>query len=365
MHFDSVLRVFIAAGALFLIASAIGHLILPRRNWRNIGYAVFLASIGLMMLGNANVTAELTYAIPSLALAETPAIYAIGPACYIIFHETVSLPKPVGKAARYHLLLPVAMVFWTIPYLLLAPEQKFDGIRRAMLHKPDIYHLVHFVGILLSGTYFALMMGRVVHLFRWRIIRDDFSVRVLFYVFVFAMAMVACATIGFSQKSFTGARIACVLGSFFVFGFYILGFRHAAVLANYQIRIQLGSRKSLLKAEKLPELEAKLSNLMTEERLYTDPELSLNTLAQKLDVSLSQLSEYLNTVRKVNFHQFVGRYRIEAAQKLLAENPKMSIIEAAFEVGYNTLSSFNRMFKTITGKAPRDFRRGEKTTINV
>jgi AraC-like DNA-binding protein len=359
MPLDAFFRVFIAAGAFFLIASAIGHLILPRRNWRNIGYAIFLASIGLMLLGNANVTAELTYAIPQFALAETPAVYAIGPACYIIFHESVSIPKPVGKRAYLHLLLPVVMIFATIPYLLTPANIKVDAIRIAMLHKPDLGHLIHFTGILLSGTYFILMMGRIVHLFRWNIIRDEFSVRVLFYVFVFAVAMVACATIGFSQKSFTGARIACVLGAAFVFGFYILGFRHAAVLANYQIRIQLGSRKSLLKAEKLPELDAKLSALMVDEKLYTDPELSLNSLAQKLDISLSQLSEYLNTVKKVNFHQFVGRYRIEAAQKLLAENPKMSIIEAAFEVGYNTLSSFNRMFKTITGKAPRDFRRGQ------
>jgi AraC-like DNA-binding protein len=206
-----------------------------------------------------------------------------------------------------------------------------------------------------------LMMGRVVHLFRWRIIRDDFSARVLFYVFVFAVAMVTCAVIGFSQKSFTGARIACVLGGLFVFGFYILGFRHAAVMSNYQIRIQLGSRKSLLKAEKIPELEIKLEQLMMREQVFTDPELSLNTLAQKLGISLSQLSEYLNTVKKVNFHQFIGRYRIEAAQKLLAEKPRMAIIEAAFEVGYNTLSSFNRMFKAITGKAPREFRRGERS----
>lgn len=360
MPLDYLLRVFIAAGALFLISAAIGHLILPRRNWRNIGYAIFLASIGLMFLGNANVTAELTYQIPQLALAEIPAIYTIGPACYIIFHESVSVPRPVGKAAYLHLLLPFAMIFVTIPHLLAPAAPKIDSIRIAMMHKPDIYHLIHFTGILLSGTYFTLMMGRVVHLFRWRIIRDEFSVRALFYVFVFAIAMIACATIGFSQKSFTGARIACVLGSAFVFGFYILGFRHVAVLSNYQIRIQLGSRKSLLKADKIPELDSKLSVLMTKERLYTDPELSLNALAQKLDVSLSQLSEYLNSVKKVNFHQFVGRYRIEAAQKLLAENPKMSIIEAAFEVGYNTLSSFNRMFKTITGKAPRDFRRGDK-----
>jgi AraC-like DNA-binding protein len=360
MSVDILLRIFIVAGAAFLLASAIGHLILPRRSWRNIGYAIFLASIGLMFLGNANVTAQLTYAIPDLALADIPAIYAIGPACYIIFHESVAIPKPVGKAAYYHLILPALMVFVTIPYVMTPAPAKIDAIRSAMLHQPDIHHVIHITGILLSGTYFMLMMGRVVHLFRWRIIRDEFSVRVLFYVFVFAVAMISCAVIGFSQHSFTGARVACALGSIFVFGFYIMGFRHPTVMSNYQVRIQLGSRKSLLKAEKLPELETKLDQLMVREHVYTDPELSLNALAQKLEISLSQLSEYLNSIKKINFHQFIGRYRIEAAQKLLSENPKMAIIEAAFEVGYNTLSSFNRMFKTITGKAPRDFRKEDK-----
>lgn len=363
MPIDNLLRVFIAAGALLLLASAVGQLILPRRNWRNIGYAVFLASLGLMFLGNANVRSDLLYEIPALALAETPAIYALGPACYIIFHESVALPHPVGKAARYHLLLPLVMVLVTLPYLLQDPATKTDALVRALQHRPDTHHVIHVSGILLSGTYFALMMGRIVHLFRWRIIRDEFSVRVLFYVFVFAITMVSCAVIGFSQKSFTGARIACVLGSLFVFGFYILGFRHSTVLGNYQIRIQLGSRKSLLKPEKMPELETRLRHLMEVEQVFRDPELSLNSLAQQLDISLSQLSEYLNTVRKVNFHQFVGRYRIEAAQRLLSENPKMTVIEAAFEVGYNTLSSFNRMFRAITGKAPREFRKKEKPAM--
>lgn len=362
MSIDVLLRVFIVCAALLLLASAIGNLIIPRRTWRNIGYAIFLASIGLMFLGNANVTAQLTYAIPDLALADIPAIYAIGPACYIIFHESVAIPRPVGKAAYYHLVLPALMVLVTIPYVMTPAPAKIDAIRNAMLHQPDNHHIIHITGILLSGTYFILMMGRVVHLFRWRIIRDEFSVRVLFYVFVFAVAMISCAVIGFSQHSFTGARIACALGSAFVFGFYIMGFRHPAVMANYQVRIQLGSRKSLLKPERIPEMERKLSELMGTEHIYVNPDLSLNELAQKIDVSLSQLSEYLNAVKKVNFHQYVGRYRIEAAQKLLSENPKMAIIEAAFEVGYNTLSSFNRMFKTITGKAPREFRKGEKGT---
>ena len=53
--------------------------------------------------------------------------------------------------------------------------------------------------------------------------------------------------------------------------------------------------------------------------------------------------------------EFVARTRVEKARNLL-QNPKLRISEIAFEVGFQSLSQFNRTFKEVVGEAPRDYR---------
>ena len=60
-----------------------------------------------------------------------------------------------------------------------------------------------------------------------------------------------------------------------------------------------------------------------------------------------------------NFFDFVNRYRIEEAKKLLA-NPadkKITVLEVLYEVGFNSKSSFNTLFKKHTGLTPSEFKK--------
>ena len=57
----------------------------------------------------------------------------------------------------------------------------------------------------------------------------------------------------------------------------------------------------------------------------------------------------------LKFIGFVARTRIEKARNLL-QNPNLRISEVAFEIGFQSLSQFNRTFKKITGRSPSDYR---------
>jgi AraC-like DNA-binding protein len=57
----------------------------------------------------------------------------------------------------------------------------------------------------------------------------------------------------------------------------------------------------------------------------------------------------------INFTDYVSRVRIEKA-KNLALNPNLRISEIAFEVGFQSLTHFNRVFKRITGVSPTSYR---------
>jgi AraC-like DNA-binding protein len=58
----------------------------------------------------------------------------------------------------------------------------------------------------------------------------------------------------------------------------------------------------------------------------------------------------------MDFRNFINRFRVEEAQRLLKSDPEMSILTICFEVGFNSKSTFNTAFKKISGITPRDYR---------
>jgi AraC-like DNA-binding protein/ligand-binding sensor protein len=84
-------------------------------------------------------------------------------------------------------------------------------------------------------------------------------------------------------------------------------------------------------------------------------EFSLPDVARVVNMSANYFSEKFKEVTGLKFIEFVARTRIEKARNLL-QNPNLHISEIAFEVGFQSLSQFNRRFKKIIGQSPRDYR---------
>jgi AraC-like DNA-binding protein/ligand-binding sensor protein len=84
-------------------------------------------------------------------------------------------------------------------------------------------------------------------------------------------------------------------------------------------------------------------------------ELSLAAVARIVNMSASYFSEKFKEATGLNFVEYVSRTRIEKARNLL-QNPNLRISEIAFDVGFQSLSQFNRAFKSVTGQAPSKYR---------
>jgi AraC-like DNA-binding protein len=98
----------------------------------------------------------------------------------------------------------------------------------------------------------------------------------------------------------------------------------------------------------------KLLVLMVAEQPWLEPELTLAELAQRLRLHPAQLSKIINLGCGQNFNDFVNRYRVEEAQRKLAD-PRFahySLVGVALESGFNSKSTFNRVFKKLTGQVP-------------
>lgn len=108
-----------------------------------------------------------------------------------------------------------------------------------------------------------------------------------------------------------------------------------------------------LAPELLPWRE-RLLRLMAEDQPWLEPELTLAELAHRLRTNTSLLSHVINAGCGQNFNDFVNRYRVAEAERRL-QDPRLahySLVGIALESGFNSKSTFNRVFKKLTGRTP-------------
>lgn len=84
-------------------------------------------------------------------------------------------------------------------------------------------------------------------------------------------------------------------------------------------------------------------------------DLSLEAVAKAVNTSTFYFCKMFKRATGLTFTEYLSRVRVEKAKSLLL-NPHIRISEVAFEVGFQSLSQFNRVFKKITGQSPSQYR---------
>jgi AraC-like DNA-binding protein len=111
---------------------------------------------------------------------------------------------------------------------------------------------------------------------------------------------------------------------------------------------------STLNDEKQVDLMNAFTQLMNDEKLYLENDLSLDNVAKRMNTNRTYLSQVINDQFNSNFSNLINEYRVREAQAILLDpDNKIYTIEAiALKVGFNSKSTFNQVFKKITGLTP-------------
>jgi AraC-like DNA-binding protein len=119
--------------------------------------------------------------------------------------------------------------------------------------------------------------------------------------------------------------------------------QHLAMLSN-QVFIQQKNSE--------PPVITKARNFIHE---HQTEELSLGQVAKAVNMSSYYFCKTFKKVVGINFTDYVARVRIEKSKNLLL-NPNLRVSEIAFEVGFQSLTHFNRVFKKVLGQSPTEYR---------
>ncbi|HQO41120.1 MAG TPA: helix-turn-helix domain-containing protein, partial [Spirochaetota bacterium] len=115
--------------------------------------------------------------------------------------------------------------------------------------------------------------------------------------------------------------------------------------------------RSLLADLDVDRIMERLNTLMCSDRIWDNDKLTLGETAGLLNISQHQLSQLLNERLNMNFNTYVNYFRIEEAKKLLVDSPDKTVLFIAYEVGFNSKSSFYESFTRIAGISPLEFRK--------
>ncbi|MDX1638015.1 MAG: helix-turn-helix transcriptional regulator [Balneolaceae bacterium] len=114
---------------------------------------------------------------------------------------------------------------------------------------------------------------------------------------------------------------------------------------------------SSLTKRDLREILVQIEQFMDKEEPFRKRDLKIGDLAGDMDIPAHHISQCLNQELGKNFFEFINSYRVEAVKKQLqrGRHRHLTLLAIARECGFNSQSSFYRIFRQMTGSTPSDY----------
>jgi AraC-like DNA-binding protein len=344
-----------------------------RKVQANLFQGILLIAIAL---NNTEIFAMYTgYIVNCLYLTDfsEPIAFLIGPALYLMVRS-----RARGGIERIHYLHFITAVIYFIllfPFFLSPENAKYNAYIDAY-HPDYTFKEVHldsdprwnwfthhpteliifslFIYIVLSGIEVFKAFRRKGELFLKSknptliLIRSEVIVAISLIVIVFIVKL-------FNQHD-TGDHLFAAYISLTVYLTSFQVIRNSGFFKQAPLTEAAKYKSSTLSSDQRESILAKLKIVMETEKPFLNSMFSLPDLSDKLKVSVHQLSQAINEGLNKSFFELTAEYRVNEAKQLLKDQPNIKIEEIAEQVGYNSKSSFNTVFKKITGKTPSEFR---------
>jgi AraC-like DNA-binding protein len=337
------------------------------------GY-LFLSALIILLAYIEIVNRDYGYPFPWLINLSTPFILLVGP---VLWLYVKSLTSQFFKFKKLYLLflIPFAVV---LSMLLARYYFKPEAIKIATEtlgeYKKDFAYLFIVAIIALSNLLYTIWGLMLIKDYRRKIktyfSRTD-SIDLKWLRFLLVSAMICYISISvlyiadtifgllsYNALQVIGYSIASVL--VLIIGFF--GLKQGSIFVAAPINFNM--EKAIIPAEPNNAINRdeeafvhRLLGFMNSSKPHQNPDITLARLSNDLKVSSEYLSGVLNGRLNMNFFDFINHYRVEEF-KMLCNNPKsknLTLISLAYDCGFNSKATFNRVFKKTVGCTPSEY----------
>lgn len=147
-----------------------------------------------------------------------------------------------------------------------------------------------------------------------------------------------------------------VLNSIYIYWIGFIGFTKSNLLFKiYYLKNQNENEEKNL-------LKDRIDAYMQAEEVFTNKNFKVADLAFLLSISEKELSEYIHTTYQMSFTDFINSYRVEKVKELLtsSDQDKFTLLAISEKAGFSSKSSFNAVFKKVTGVTPTQYKKEQK-----
>lgn len=329
--------------------------------------AALTLMIAIVVSGAVLLTTNYVYVFPHLSRLHHPFVFLAGPLLFLYIRALTSSEKRFEKRDFLH-FIPFALCFiYLLPYYFQSGEAKLAHLRAEYYQESlGLWYYIRSIFFVVQFLFYLILT--VLALVRYsRKIGPHSSPsekRVLFKIRFFVVASLILwvgVLLRLTIDQSAASNLLVPFGaSVLVYAMGYLEMRRPAIIASAEEQLPAKKyEKSTLTPERSERYLKRLRQCMDTEKPFTDGDLTIQKLSEKLSIPAHHLSQTINEQLGQTFSDFINSYRVEEAKRRLLDPAKKhySILAIAEEVGFNSKSSFNAVFKKHVNMTPSEFRK--------
>ncbi|PJZ67427.1 AraC family transcriptional regulator [Leptospira wolffii] len=331
----------------------------PRGEKQNLlAFIFFLA--GIFLTHAFLLTCKMITHFPGLYLTHLPVSALMGP-----FLERYLLlamgNSPESKRIFSIKMLPALLIFlWMLPFYIAGGPEKIELLRT--IQSTGLPLSLKIPVMVTMGVMFYFLFSTLFRIFlqvRYTTVYKDPRMLTILGVSLFSLIILLYGFFSVLIGSIRGLEGVGSLIGIFLCALYVLrqGYPEFFLEVQKVVEEEKKYRASQLGKLDREDLRRRLENLFDSEKVFLQEDLTLSYLAQKLNLSTHQLSEYLNADLKKNFFQLLNEHRVLEAKKRIESDPEEVLLSVAYSSGFRSKSTFNEVFRKETGFTPSDYRK--------
>ena len=302
--------------------------------------------------------------LPNLLGAFSALTYMVGPAFYFFIKSSLQ-PRLKWQPIFMVHLLPIIYGGWkSINIMKMGVENKLAYIEKVF---GSDHGDATWTGFIWGNFHIYILMGYVMA--SWLLCKKtkqqaaDVSTLgkinwLQNFCLGFFLLLIGDLLIKFSGFYFDmpAAALEYILAALIALTIHVAGYFALGTLPK--IKATNGKYKtSSLNEQQIKNHQNKLLQILEIEKPWLNADLKIADLAKLLDIPSHQLSQILNEGMKTNFFDLMNQYRIEEVKRRLLHPvySHYSILAIALDCGFNNKTTFNRVFKKMTGMTPSGF----------
>jgi AraC-like DNA-binding protein len=278
--------------------------------------------------------------------------YLVGPLFYLYIQSLLDADFTLRGRHMLHFIPQAASLCAAVATVCIAAPPRGDD--RGVFIVTDVILVLSFAHMI---AYVIAALKRI-RITKLHMAGRDRTLTIAMAVSILVIVMLVPVTVFTAAGSMRLESAGVALVSLLMICIFLTGQRYPEFIQRLSREIRRTRyERSLIEGLDTGDILRRLKELMEDEKLYCDEDLTLNRTAAHLSISPHQLSELLNSRLGVNFNGYVNAHRIDEAKRLLAGEPERSILSIAFAVGFNSKSVFYTSFRKITGISPAEYRK--------